>query len=222
MINHFDYQPGIKGFEDVYQIEMLELLAKTREIYSGRILFMIEPVWGANLNKLDALLNSVDGFIYTPITMALKNRSDKTVSVSNLKNSYRDNLNSISTDFGKFKQPFLLRVLIQSEEGFLENGWNEDMFCLPRDGDPCYQKNLPVSFSLQAVAYEALLEAVAQTAGNKSMVIDGLDANGYWFTDVILPLDLQPQFAADHPQQTSRSGCVSVVQALNPTPGEVN
>ena len=195
MINHFDYQPGVKGFEDIYQIEMLDLLAKTREIYSGRILFMIEPVWGADLGKLDELLRSVDGFIYTPITMALRNRSDKSVSVSNLKASYLDNLNSISGDFGRFDQPFLLRILIQSETDFLENGWNEDMFCLPKDGDPCYQKNLDVNFSLQAVAYEALLEAIAQTAGNNTMVIDGLDANGYWFTDVILPFNSQPQFA---------------------------
>jgi len=195
MINHFDYQPSVKGFEDVYQAEMLELLNETREIYSGRILFMIEPVWGADLNKLDKLLSSVDGFIYTPITTALRNRNDKTVNVSNLKSSYLDNLNSISRDFGRFKQSFLLRILIQSEKTFLENGWNEDMFCLPKNGDPCYQKDLDVDFSLQAVAYEALFEAVAQIDSENGMEIGGIDSNGYWFTDVILPYDSQPQFA---------------------------
>jgi hypothetical protein len=49
MVNHFDFQPGVEGFESVYQTEMLEILAQVREIYSGRVLFLIEPVWGADL-----------------------------------------------------------------------------------------------------------------------------------------------------------------------------
>ena len=52
MVNHFDYQPSIAGFEDVYQTEMLEVVNNVREIYSRRILLMIEPLAGANLNKL--------------------------------------------------------------------------------------------------------------------------------------------------------------------------
>src|SRR3990172_7114981 len=194
MVNHFDYQPSIAGFEDVYQTEMLKLIEKTREIYSGRILFMIEPLAGANLNKLETLLSSVDGFIYTPETTPLRNASDKTVSVSNLKSLYLDNLNRVSRDFGKFNKPFLLRVLIQSEKGFLESGWNEDQFCIAREGNPCYQKDLEVDFSLQAIAYEALMEAIAEIHGG-SLVIGGIDTYGYWFTDVILPFDSQPQIA---------------------------
>ena len=62
------------------------------------------------------------------------------------------------------------------------------------------EKNLDVDFSLQAVAYEALLEAIAQTAGNNTMAIDGLDANGYWFTDVILPFDFTAAICTNHPQ----------------------
>ncbi len=195
MINHFDYQPGIQGYEEVYQAEMLDLLAKTRQVYSGRILFMIEPVWGADLKKLDTLLRSVDGFIYTPITTPLKDWSDKTVSVPNLKQSYANNLNSIAGDFGKFNKPFLFRILIQSERDFLEKGWNEDMFCIARGEDRCYQKSLPVDFSLQAIAYEAMLETIAQIDTGNTVTIDSIDVNGYWFTDVILPFNSQPQFA---------------------------
>ena len=136
----------------------------------------------------------MDGFIYTPETTPLRNASDKTVSVSNLKSLYLDNLNRVSRDFGKFNKPFLLRVLIQSEKGFLESGWNEDQFCIAREGNPCYQKDLEVDFSLQAIAYEALMEAIAEIHGG-SLVIGGIDTYGYWFTDVILPFDSQPQIA---------------------------
>src|SRR3990167_11089674 len=40
MLNHFDYQPGIKGFEDTYQKEILTLLQKIRNVYSGKVLLM--------------------------------------------------------------------------------------------------------------------------------------------------------------------------------------
>jgi hypothetical protein len=195
MINHFDYQPGIGGFEGVYQSEMLELLGKVHSVYSGRVLLMIEPAMGADLNKLSDLLNAVDGFIYTPYTNILENAPDKTVSVQNLKVLYAGNLKEVGREFGRYQKPFLLRVLVQSEKEFLEKGWNEDMFCIERDGDPCYQKNLTVDFSLQAVAMEAMLEAVSQVERDQVMAIENIDIYGYWFTDVILPDFSQPQMA---------------------------
>ena len=85
--------------------------------------------------------------------------------------------------------------MIQSEEDFLSNGWNEDMFCIEKDGDACYQKNLTVDFSLQAVAYEAMLEAISESIKSDSINISGMDSYGYWFTDVILPENSQPQIA---------------------------
>lgn len=195
MINHFDYQPGVHGFESVYQTEMSELLAKVREVYSGRVLFLIEPVWGTDVTKMDDLLNSVDGFIYTPITNILASSDDKSVTVSNLKKLYYDNLSSIGQDFSKYDKKMLLRVLIQSERDFLENGWNEDMFCIQRGDDPCYQKNLTVDFSLQAIAMEAMMEAVSEAQQSGALNIENIDIYGYWYTDVILPDFSQPQMA---------------------------
>jgi hypothetical protein len=147
------------------------------------------------LNKLSDLLTAVDGFIYTPYTNILENAPDKTVSVQNLKVLYAGNLKEVGREFGRYQKPFLLRVLVQSEKEFLEKGWNEDMFCIERDGDPCYQKNLTVDFSLQAVAMEAMLEAVSQVERDQVMAIENIDIYGYWFTDVILPDFSQPQMA---------------------------
>lgn len=194
MINHFDYQPGIKGFEDAFQNEILALLKKIRNVYSGKILFMIEPVRDANLNKLDTLLKQVDGFIYTPTTNVLQYESDKTVSVSHLKALYLNNFAGLGRDFGKYNKLIYLRVLIQSSKEFLEKGWSEDQFCIARGSDPCYQKNLDVDFSAQAVAYEAMMEAIKQTHNNY-FTVGGVDSYGYWFTDVMLPDISQPQIA---------------------------
>lgn len=194
MLNHFDYQPNVKGFENTYGKETLALLTKVRIIYSGKILLMIDPIWGADLGKLDSLLKQVDGFIYTPTTDILKYKSDKTVSVNNLKTVYLDNFASLGRDFNKYNKPIYIRVLIQSSEEFLENGWSEDMFCKVRGSESCYQKNLAVDFGAQAIAYEAMLEAINQVH-NKYFTVGGVDSYGYWFTDVILPDTSQPQIA---------------------------
>ena len=194
MLNHFDYQPSIKGFEDTYQNEMLSLLQKIRNVYSGKVLLMIEPMSGADLGKLDTLLKQVDGFIYTPTTNVLHYESDKTVSVSHLKTLYLNNFAGLGRNFGKYNKPIYIRVLIQSSKEFLEKGWSEDQFCVARGGDSCYQKNLDVDFSTQAIAYEAIMEAIKQTHNNY-FTVGGVDSYGYWFTDVILPDISQPQIA---------------------------
>ncbi len=195
MLNHFDYQPSIKGFENTYQEEMLALLQKIRSVYSGKVLLMIDPVrLGADLGKLDTLLKQVDGFIYTPPADVLRDESDKTVSVSHFKTLFLNNLAGLGRDFGKYNKPIYLRILIQSSKEFPEKGWSEDTFCIARGSNPCYQKSLEVDFSAQTIAYEAMMEAIKQTH-NKYFAVTGIDSYGYWFTDVILPNVSQPQIA---------------------------
>ncbi len=194
MINHFDYQPGVKGFEETYQNEMLSVLQKVRQIYSGKVLLMIDPLMGSDLGKYTLLLDGMDGYIYTPITAILNNESNKTLSVGNLKNLYLENLRQIGNNLKKFKKPLYLRILIQSEIDFLEKGWNEDMFCIKKEDDPCYQKKLQADFSIQAIAYEAMMEAIKQFH-NQYYPVGAVDTYGYWFTDVILSDVSQPQIA---------------------------
>ena len=193
MINHFDYQPSIKGFEETYQREMLALIKDVRTVYGGKVILLIEPLSGANLDKMENLLGEADIFLYTPHTK-INDETDKTVSVSNLRSIYAKRLAEIGKYYGKYNKPIYLRILIQSESEFLEKGWNEDMFCIQRGSDPCYQKNLKVDFSLQAIAYEALMEAIKEVHG-ESINFSAVDTYGYWFTDTILPKNSQPQMA---------------------------
>ena len=195
MINHFDYQPYIKGFEDVYQTEMLTLLGKVRKVYHGRILLNTFMIQGADLNKLSLLINSVDGFILNASTWALQYNDNKTVSVSNLRGLYIQDLRYTVSEFSRFNKPYLIRVLVQSEKTFLENSWNEDMFPVSKGNDTYYQQHLEVDFSVQAIAYEAMLEAVAQVHNEGSMSVYGFETNGYLFMDVMLPHVSQPQIS---------------------------
>ena len=195
MINHLDWDPSVKGYEDVYQAEMLALLSKVRTVYHGRVLMVINPFWGADLNKLSRLLGSVDGFIYDALIQPFWESGDKTVSVSNVKALYLKAFRNLSEYFSGFSKPYLIRLLIQSEKTFLENGWNEDMFRVRRGDDPYYQRNLEVDFSVQAIAYEAALEAVKQAHADRYMEVYGVDTTGYLFMDVILPYISQPQIS---------------------------
>lgn len=194
MLNHFDYQPTVRGYETVYQEKMLALLKKVREVYSGKVILMIEPFSGVDLNKLDQLLNQVDVFLYTPDTTPLARTQNKAVSVDNIKGYYLGSFADLGRQYGKYKKPFYFRILIQSEKDFLFKGWNEDSFCIKRGDNSCYQKDLTVDFSSQAIAYEALMEALKKSQ-NKYLNIGAVDTYGYWFTDVMLPDTSQPQIA---------------------------
>lgn len=194
MLNHFDYQPTIKGHETIYQAKMLELIKKVRSVYSGQLILMIDPLIGADTAKISEVMSSVDAYLYTPHTTVLAYSDDKTVSVQNLKRLYLKNLKEIGDTVGKYNKPVYLRILVQSENDFLTNGWDEDMFCIQRGSDPCYQANLKPDFSVQAIAYEALMEAIKEANG-KYLDVAGTDTYGYWFTDVLLPMASQPQIA---------------------------
>ena len=194
MINHFDYQPSIKGYEDVYQEKMLALLEKVRKVYSGKIILLIDPLSGADLSKLDTFLSKVDAYLFTPETNPLRYSSDKLLTLDNLKSIYSKNLKEKGQLFSKYNKPFYVRILIQSEKNFLIDGWNEDAFCIKKNENPCYQKDLQPDFSMQAIAYEALLESIKEVH-DKDMKIEAVDTYGYWFTDVMLPKNSQPQIA---------------------------
>ncbi len=194
MINNFDYQPSIKGYEEVYQEKMLALLEKVRKVYSGKIILLIDPFSGADLNKIDTFLNKVDAYLLSPRGDVLKDSSDKSITLENLKNLFSKELKEKGQLFSKYNKPFYLKILIQSEKNFLIKGWNEDALCIKRGENPCYQKDLKPDFSIQAIAYEALLESIKE-AQNKDMKIEAVDTYGYWFTDVMLPKNSQPQMA---------------------------
>ena len=193
MLNHFDYNPSIKGHETAYQNKMLELIKKARSIYSGQLILLIDPLWDADLAKISGVLSDVDAYIYTPQTNVLAGVGDKTVSVDNLKRLYLENFKQIGADFGKYNKPFYFRILIQSYKDFLVDGFQET-YCTQKGADLCYQTKLKPDFSVQAIAYEAMMEAIKE-AHIKFLNVAAVDTYGYSFTDVLLPQVSLPQIS---------------------------
>ena len=193
MLNHFDYNPSIKGHETAYQNKMLELIKKARSIYSGQLILLVDPLWDADLTKISGVLSAVDAYIYTPQTNVLAGVGDKTVSVDNLKRLYLENFKQIGADFRKYNKPFYFRILIQSYKDFLVDGFQET-HCIQRGVDPCYQTKLKPDFSVQAIAYEAMMEAIKEAHG-KFLNVAAVDTYGYSFTDVLLPQVSLPQMS---------------------------
>src|SRR2546426_12077223 len=71
---------------------------------------------------------------------------------------------------------------------FLLTGWVEDGFCV----SGCAQNAVRTDFSVQAIAYEAMLEAVStQTAFTTA----GVTAGSYWYVDVMLPAQSFPNIS---------------------------
>jgi hypothetical protein len=192
MINHFDFDPWVGRFVETYQTEMLALLQKVRAIYSGNVLITIEPITGTDYAKSSKLLSAVDGYLLTPVGDVLKDATNKEVSVSNLKSLYLKSLSDIGKKLKQYNKPISFRVGLYSDKDALEKGWNENMFCVLKDGDPCYQKKIQADFSEQAIAYEAMLEAFKEF-NTTYFKVGAVDAYGYWFSDVILPDKSFPQ-----------------------------
>jgi len=187
MLNHFDYNPSIKGHETAYQNKMLELTEKVRSVYSGQLILLIDPFYEADLAKISGVLSAVDGYIFTSSGGVPAGADDKTVSVGNLKRFILENLKGRGDDFGKYNKPFYIRILIQSHSA---DGFQEP-YCIQRGADPCY---LLPDFSVQAIAYEAMMEAINEAHG-KFLNVEAVDAYGYSFTDVLLPQVWLPQIS---------------------------
>lgn len=192
MINQGDFSPWVGGFEETYQTEMLGLLQKVRQVYSGKVLISMTPLSGTDYARSSDLLSAVDGYLLTPRANVLQDATNKEVSVSNLKTLYLNSLSDLGGGLGRYKKPIYFRLALYSEKEALEKGWNEPMFCVSRGDDPCYQRKLQADFSVQAVAYEAMLEAVKEFHTTHSSVA-AVDTYGYWFSDVILPDESFPQ-----------------------------
>src|SRR5207245_11115524 len=85
-------------------------------------------------------------------------------------------------------RPVVWQLFAQSHRDYLLNAWVEDGFCV----SGCAQNAVRTDFSVQAIAYEAMLEAVStQTA----FTTVGVTATASWYVDVILPAQSFPNIS---------------------------
>lgn len=178
----FDWTP----YQTLFVSKMINAAQQVRSVYSGKILYGTTAPW---ISGDPTLLNSIAWFIGDQFFAINVDATENTnLSVSLLKQKYLDLMSALANALGPGRKPMVWQVFAQSHRDYLLTGWIEDGFCV----DNCMQQTLQTDFSVQAIQYEAMLEAIAeQTLFDTASV----DAKVYWFVDVILPKDSFPNIS---------------------------
>ncbi|PYP22817.1 MAG: hypothetical protein DMD53_01365 [Gemmatimonadetes bacterium] len=177
----FDWTP----LRDLFIAKMTAAAQQVRGVYSGKILYGDVAPWISN--DVD-LMNSIDWFIGNIFGIQFNAADNANITVPQLRQKYLDLITGLSNVLGATKRPVIWQLFAQSHRDYLLNGWVEDGFCV----SGCAQKAVRTDFSVQAIAYEAMLEAVStQTA----FTTVGVTATASWYVDVILPAQSFPNIS---------------------------
>ena len=192
---HAFYFPIVAIYKESATLEFLSIINDIRTVYNGK-LFVGTPLFYDKriIDKVDAIVISLN----QPGIWSYND--DLNVSVSLLKQRYMDTITSNYIPFSLYSGmetksiPVIWDVLIQSRDNFLSEGWKEDGFCIrPNNNgiptnydDPlCIQKNYKTDFSIQALAYEGVFQAIKEQPYFKTYGVNL--STSYWHTDTLLP-----------------------------------
>jgi hypothetical protein len=174
----FDWTP----FRDLFIAKMTAAAQQVRGVYSGKILYGATAPW---ISKDVGLMTSIDWFIGDLYGIQFSAADNANITVPQLKQKYLDLITGLGNVLGAAKRPVVWQLFAQSHRDYLLKGWVEDGFC-------CAANALQTDFSVQAIAYEAMLEAIsAQTAFTTA----GVTATASWYVDVILPAQSFPNIS---------------------------
>jgi hypothetical protein len=174
--------------KDLYLTKMREAARQVRAVYNGKLLC------GSNAPEITAkdeiLKSRFDWFEFGGYPGVYTEEENANLTISLLKDRRLANLAGLADWMGANKKPVVLGLFAQSHRNFLFTGWVEDTF------DTGLQKALKIDFSVQALAYEAGLEAIAECVSKDILTVVGVDSYAYWYTDCILPKDSYPNHSA--------------------------
>jgi uncharacterized protein (TIGR03437 family) len=188
MINWGTFYLDITPYQDIYASKLTAALSQVRNVFSGTVrLYNIVPT-PVDPSVYGALYNGVDWIQIYPYSPLLTADENQNLSFGLVKQKFKEMFGNVANDFAQFSKPLVLDTLIQSHRNFLQVGWIEDT---PNCANGCIETTLQTDFSVQAIAYEALLEAVKESGLNFA----SFDTIGYWWTDTILPDDTFPNIA---------------------------
>jgi len=178
----FDWTP----LRDLFIAKMTAAAQQVRGVYPGKILYGATAPW---LSNDVGLMTSIDWFIgdlFSNIQFSAAENAN--ITVPQLKQKYLDLMTGLDNALGAAKRPVVWRLFVQSHRDYLLNGWVEDGFCVSN----CAQNALRTDFSVQAIAYEAMFEAIsAQTV----FATVGVTATASWYVDVMLPAQSFPNIS---------------------------
>src|SRR3989449_4882510 len=146
----FDWTP----LRDLFIAKMTAAAQQVRGVYSGKILYGDVAPWISN--DVD-LMNSIDWFIGNIFGIQFNAADNANITVPQLRQKYLDLITGLGNVLGAAKRPVVWRLFAQSHRDYLLNGWVEDGFCVSN----CAQSAVRTDFSVQAIAYEGMLEAIS-------------------------------------------------------------
>jgi hypothetical protein len=182
------------GLAGLYASKMLAALSQVRNVFHGTIRLLdtnggVDPSTAA----FATLYGAVDVIQAEPYANPLTPDENQNLTFTTVKAVYKGVFAQWAQRYASLSKPVVLYALFQSHRNYLLTGWVEDSFCVSGTDAagnlvPCVQQTLQTDFSVQAIAYEAVLEAAMESGIN----LYSFDTKGYWYVDVILPDDSFP------------------------------
>ena len=159
-----------------------------RAVYHGKIMTGVMAPRTMNAE----LAAAIDYEIIPTFGINFTAADDQNISVAMLKAKYLQVMHDIHDELAPNLKPAVIDVFVQSHRAWYRHGWFEDGFCVQMGNNRCFQRGAKIDFSLQAIGYEALFEAIkAQT----DFQVATIEVGATWFVDVILPKDTFPNLS---------------------------
>lgn len=185
MLNWGAWYIDFARYGDLYPTKMTVALSQVRSVFHGKVRLYDTGVGDPGSGQFAALYKGVDVIQVENQTSILTPDENQNLTLAITKQKYKTMFTELARRYAPFSsQRLALYALLQSHRDFLQTGWIEDSFCV----NGCVQNTLQTDFSVQAIAYEALLEAAVESG----LGFVSFDAKGYWYTDTILPKDSFP------------------------------
>jgi len=176
---------------DLYASMLTATVKQLRSVYRGKIFLcgtLYAPRTPAWANQ-EALLRSVDGVILQlGIELSLSQSDISTFSVATVRNWYAQTISALAQQFTGYKPPILWTDQIESNLASFEQGnrfVDDAVGCTSNGHGGCLQNSVVSDFSVQAIAYEGYLEAIAAQTAFRTLSVDIF---AYWYTDTMLPV----------------------------------
>lgn len=166
-------------------------ITKLRSVFHGKI-FLCGNLYASGIppwaNQV-SLLRSVDGvIIQLGIEGSLTQSDIKSFSVATVKGWYTQAISALAYWFTSYRPPIIWEDQIDSNLAALEQGKpfvDDGAGCTSNGNGGCLQNSEVTDFSVQAIAYEGYLEAIAAQTAFPTLSVDTF---AYWYTDTMLPV----------------------------------
>ena len=181
------------AFADLYEAGMAALLPQIRARFAGKIRFYAHPSIMTNA----AIRDNVD-LVAMGLWLDVTAAEVPTLTAAILKAKFGDTFTSLDTLYHGLTKPIIFEIGVPSRTDYYTTGYLEETFCtsgfnvITGSTDSCIQQAMTADLSLQAMYYEAFLEAVK---AQPFYTTGAVESAGYWMVDGTRPSNTFPNLA---------------------------